>query len=106
MKFSLAILAFAAAASAQEIIACDGKAQPCIEDAIANSGVCEAGDYVCACENMDAIQVDAAPCVIEACGGAAEARKSCPHPASPSILASSLCPFLPLLKVAGSQESV
>ncbi|SPO07262.1 uncharacterized protein DNG_09956 [Cephalotrichum gorgonifer] len=73
MKFSLAFLAFAAAASAQEITACDGKAQPCVEEAIANSGVCEAGDYLCACQNLNTIQAAAAPCVIEACGGVAGA---------------------------------
>ena len=75
MQLSAIILALAAAATAQETIkACDGKAQKCIDDAIASSDVCEAGDNACGCENMDAIQQEATPCVIEACGGADEAR--------------------------------
>lgn len=74
MKYSLAILAFAAAATAQQIEACDGKAQPCIDDAIAESGLCEEGDEACACENMSEIQGGATACVIEACGGADKAR--------------------------------
>lgn len=100
MKFSLAILAFAAAVSAQEIVACDGKAQPCIEDAIADSGVCDAGDYACACENIDAIQDAATPCVLEACGGVAGARKSS------SLLSSHPCPIYPSTKVACRRELV
>lgn len=80
MKYSVAILALAAAATAQKIDACDGKAQPCIEDAIAESGLCEAGDEACACENMETIQGGATSCVIEACGGAAEARMLFPFP--------------------------
>lgn len=74
MKYSVALLALAAAVSAQKIDACDGKAQPCIDDAIAESGLCEAGDEACACENMSDIQGLATNCVIEACGGAAGAR--------------------------------
>ena len=83
MKYSVAILAFAAAASAQKIDACDGKAQPCIDDAIAKSGVCEAGDEKCACDNMDKIQAGATECVLEACGGAAGAGM--PSPSSLSF---------------------
>ena len=71
MKYSVALLALAAAVSAQKIDACDGKAQPCIDDAIAESGLCEAGDEACACENMSDIQGLATNCVIEACGGGA-----------------------------------
>lgn len=80
MKYSVALLTLAAAASAQKIGACDGKAQPCIDAAIADSGVCEAGDEACACENMETIQAGATECVLEACGGAAEARMFFPTP--------------------------
>lgn len=100
MKFSLSIIAFAAAVSAQEIVACDGKAQPCIEDAIADSGICDAGDYACACENIDTIQDAATPCVLEACGGVAGARKSNSHLASLPIPTSRPCATFPLIKVA------
>lgn len=72
MKFSLALLAFAAAASAQ-VTGCNGKAQACIDKAIADSGVCKAGDKVCGCENQDAIQKAATPCVLEACDTVADA---------------------------------
>lgn len=90
MKFSIALITFAAAASAQIITGCDGKAQPCIEDAIVESGVCDAGDYACGCANLDDIRAIASPCVIEACGSLIEARKSTsPHPAS-------RFPFIPL----------
>ena len=76
MKYSVAILALAAAVTAQKIDACDGKAQPCIDAAIAESGLCEAGDEACACENIADIQTKAAPCVIEACGSVPDARMS------------------------------
>lgn len=79
MQISAVILALAAAAAAQDITACGGKAQKCIEDAIANSDACEAGDNACGCENIDSIQQEATPCVLEACGGADEASMSIPQ---------------------------
>lgn len=79
MQFSAVILALAAAVTAQETItACGGKAQQCIEDAIAGSDACEEGDIACACQNIDEIQQEATPCVIEACGSADEASTYTP----------------------------
>lgn len=81
MKYSVAILTLAAAASAQSIGACDGKAQKCIEEAMEAAGVCDdPKDWACGCENMDAVQSEATTCVIEACGGASGARTSSPSP--------------------------
>lgn len=86
MKYSVAILALAAAVSAQSIEACDGKAQKCIDDAMEEAGVCEdPKDWACGCENMDAVQSKATSCVIEACGGASGARTFFP-PYTPGLV--------------------
>ncbi|CAI4212883.1 unnamed protein product [Parascedosporium putredinis] len=70
MKYSLIALTLAAAASAQSVTACDGKAQKCIDDA--SAGICDLGDWACGCTeaNMGKIQAGATTCVITACGGA------------------------------------
>lgn len=86
MKYSVAILALAAAVSAQQIDACDGKAQKCIEEAMEEAGVCEdPKDWACGCEHMDEVQSKATTCVIEACGGATDARTFSPQPHTPGL---------------------
>ncbi|PKS11072.1 hypothetical protein jhhlp_002833 [Lomentospora prolificans] len=75
MKYSLIALTLAAAASAQSVSACDGKAQKCIDDATTSSSDCSLGDWYCGCQadTMSKIQGAATSCVIEACGGASGA---------------------------------
>lgn len=86
MKYSIVTLsALAAFATAQSIGACDGKAQGCIDDAVASSGICEANDWYCACSNIEAIQGGATACVIKECGGAAGARTFFSSPPSIQI---------------------
>lgn len=80
MKFSIAALTFAAAASAQTITQCDGKAQVCLDDATLAASDCEVGDWTCGCQpdNMAAIRTAATDCVVAACGGLIPARTCFP----------------------------
>lgn len=75
MKFVLALTTLAAVASAQQVKACDGKAQACLDTATPAASSCKQGDWYCGCQpdNMSKIQGAATNCVIEACGGAAGA---------------------------------
>lgn len=75
MKFVLALTTLAAVASAQQVKACDGKAQACLDTATPSASDCKQGDWYCGCQpdNMSKIQGAATSCVIEACGGAAGA---------------------------------
>lgn len=75
MKFVLALTTLAAVASAQQVKACDGKAQACLDTATTSASSCKLGDWYCGCQpdNHSKIQAAATNCVIEACGGAAGA---------------------------------
>lgn len=70
MKYILAVLGLAAYATAQSVSACGGKAQTCLDNAAASSGICQTGDWACGCANMQSLQASATTCVLEACGGA------------------------------------
>lgn len=80
MKLTTVLLVLATAVSAQNIIkACGGRAQVCLEDAIARSDVCEEGDYLCGCRHPDEIKDAAIPCVLKVCGSKMKACKSEAH---------------------------
>ncbi|KAF2965730.1 hypothetical protein GQX73_g7840 [Xylaria multiplex] len=69
MQFTLAtIAALVTAVSAQtwnDIPAC---AQPCIVEAVAAVTTCGQTDYKCICASRDALQTEATPCILDACG--------------------------------------
>ncbi|KAK3326219.1 hypothetical protein B0H66DRAFT_600355 [Apodospora peruviana] len=67
MKYSaVAVAAFVAFASAQDISSIPKCAIPCIDEAAA-AIPCATTDYKCICENQDALVAGATTCVIEAC---------------------------------------
>ena len=68
MKYAIVALAFAVAAKAQTPEDIPECAVPCIEEGIATESDCSAGDWVCACANLDAIQGAATGCVLAECG--------------------------------------
>lgn len=68
MKFTLALAAFVAAVYGQTVDDIPSCAIPCLDDAIENDTTCAVTDYACACQNFDQLEVDAAPCIIDACG--------------------------------------
>ncbi|RYC63360.1 hypothetical protein CHU98_g2845 [Xylaria longipes] len=69
MQFTLAtittLVGIVSAQTWNDIPAC---AQPCILDAVAAVTNCGSTDYPCICAARDAVQNEAAACVISACG--------------------------------------
>ncbi|KOS18133.1 Receptor-transporting protein 3 [Escovopsis weberi] len=70
MKYSAAILALVAAASAQSLSDLPSCAKKCLDDSIAKVTKCTTDDLPCVCKNFDDIEGDALSCVVEACGAA------------------------------------
>jgi hypothetical protein len=68
MKFIVAALALAVAATAQTIDDVPDCAIPCLEDAVASTTDCAADDYPCICSNFSTVQSAAIGCVLGACG--------------------------------------
>ncbi|TGJ83194.1 hypothetical protein E0Z10_g5572 [Xylaria hypoxylon] len=69
MKYTVAALAFAAAAvSAQSLSDIPECAVPCIDDARTKGTNCAVDDYKCICSNIEALTAAATPCVLSACG--------------------------------------
>jgi hypothetical protein len=75
MKYSFALLALVAVASAQSIPAC---AQPCIAAAVSSATTCGASDLACQCQpaNEAAIQAAATSCVLKSCSSSDAAGMS------------------------------
>ncbi|GAW18354.1 hypothetical protein ANO14919_078290 [Xylariales sp. No.14919] len=69
MKYSVAALAFAAAAvSAQSLSDIPQCASSCINDARTQNTDCAADDYKCICSNIQVLSTAATSCVLSACG--------------------------------------
>jgi hypothetical protein len=79
MKYSFAVLAFAAIATAQQSSIPAG-AQPCIAAAVASATTCGASDLACQCTtaNEAAIQSAATSCVLNKCSSTDAASTSPP----------------------------
>ena len=78
MKYSLAILAVAAAVSAQSLGDVPKCAIPCLDEGIASETSCDKTDIACVCENFEKIQGAATSCVLKDCG--ADTALSMPPP--------------------------
>ena len=69
MKYSVILAtAFVAVATAQDLSAIPTCAVKCINDAVASTTSCTAGDVACICENKKAVVDAATACVLDACG--------------------------------------
>ncbi|KAK4645729.1 hypothetical protein QC761_204130 [Podospora bellae-mahoneyi] len=68
MKYTAALLALAAAVSAQDISIFPECSLDCIISGIGSGTSCELTDFACVCENTQSLITSATPCVLEACG--------------------------------------
>ncbi|KAK4203033.1 hypothetical protein QBC40DRAFT_304616 [Triangularia verruculosa] len=68
MKYTTALLALAAAVSAQDISIFPECSLDCIIKGIGSGTSCELTDFACVCENTESLVKEATPCVLGACG--------------------------------------
>ncbi|KAK4181510.1 hypothetical protein QBC36DRAFT_296671 [Triangularia setosa] len=68
MKYTAALLALAAAVSAQDISIFPECSLDCIIEGIGSGTDCELTDFACVCENTQSLVTSATPCVLGACG--------------------------------------
>ncbi|KAI0438817.1 hypothetical protein F4803DRAFT_74844 [Xylaria telfairii] len=78
MKYTAAILALAAAVSAQSLSDIPTCAQPCIDDARTKETSCSATDYKCICDNIDKLTAAGTSCVLSSCGADVALNKVLP----------------------------
>ncbi|KAI1190289.1 hypothetical protein F5B17DRAFT_107198 [Nemania serpens] len=79
MKYTIAALAFAAAAvSAQSLSDIPQCALPCIDDARTKNTSCAADDFKCICDNVNTLTTAATSCVLGACGADAAVNEVIP----------------------------
>ncbi|KAI0199470.1 hypothetical protein F4808DRAFT_461791 [Astrocystis sublimbata] len=78
MKYSVAVVALAAAVTAQSLNDIPSCALPCIDDARTSQTNCAADDYKCICDNIDQLTGTATPCVLKGCGADTALNKVLP----------------------------
>ncbi|CAP72989.1 uncharacterized protein PODANS_2_4130 [Podospora anserina S mat+] len=87
MKYTAALLALAAAVSAQDISIFPECSLDCIISGIGSGTSCELTDFACVCENTQSLITSATPCVLEACGAdVALSTPPSPIPIPPPLL--------------------